>query len=222
MAPSAPTADLRAFCLPPRDQGQEGCCSGFATAALREVSLAVLKGSLTYPALAPAYLYARTRMTEGTFPQDSGATIVDEVNTLENYGACPESVLPYTQNPAEAPTPAADVAAVPFRSGTPAQLDFSTPSSIEAVLAQKQAVVFGMSVYQSFEQTGTDGLVPVPDTDHEACLGGHAMLIVGYDRSKQLFTVRNSWGTSWGDNGYCYLPYRMLDQFMEAWTIPLT
>ena len=33
------------------------------------------------------------------------------------------------------------------------------------------------------------------------------MLIVGYSDAKQVFIVRNSWGTHWGDNGYCYMPY---------------
>ncbi|HLG96380.1 MAG TPA: hypothetical protein VKX49_08720 [Bryobacteraceae bacterium] len=28
-----------------------------------------------------------------------------------------------------------------------------------------------------------------------------------YDDAKQLFTFRNSWGSSWGDQGYGYLPY---------------
>lgn len=33
------------------------------------------------------------------------------------------------------------------------------------------------------------------------------MLIVGYSDAEARFIVRNSWGTDWGDRGYCYIPY---------------
>ena len=32
--------------------------------------------------------------------------------------------------------------------------------------------------------------------------GGHAVALVGYDQNR--FIVRNSWGRSWGDNGFAY------------------
>jgi len=35
----------------------------------------------------------------------------------------------------------------------------------------------------------------------------HAMALVGYDDSKNAFRVRNSWGTSWGDNGSIWVDY---------------
>ena len=38
-------------------------------------------------------------------------------------------------------------------------------------------------------------------------LGGHAVVAVGYDDFKACLIVRNSWGPSWGDKGYFYLPY---------------
>jgi hypothetical protein len=40
--------------------------------------------------------------------------------------------------------------------------------------------------------------------------GGHAVTVVGYN--KQGFILRNSWGASWGDNGYVILPF-------EDWSI---
>jgi len=36
------------------------------------------------------------------------------------------------------------------------------------------------------------------------------MLCVGYSDTDQVFIVRNSWGASWGHNGYCYIPYEYM------------
>ena len=40
--------------------------------------------------------------------------------------------------------------------------------------------------------------VPMPDPK-EQTLGGHAVVMVGYDSNHRLWIMRNSWGTSWGD-----------------------
>jgi C1A family cysteine protease len=44
----------------------------------------------------------------------------------------------------------------------------------------------------------------------EKVLGGHAVLVVGYDDSTQRFRVRNSWGSGWGQQGYFTMPYAYL------------
>ena len=49
-----------------------------------------------------------------------------------------------------------------------------------------------------------------------------AVLAVGYSDSAKRFIVRNSWGTSWGDKGYCTMPYAYLgDRNLsdDFWTI---
>ncbi len=48
-------------------------------------------------------------------------------------------------------------------------------------------------------------MVPMP-TVNDKFLGGHAVVCVGYDDSKQVWIMRNSWG----DKGYFYLPYLYL------------
>lgn len=35
----------------------------------------------------------------------------------------------------------------------------------------------------------------------------HAILIIGWDDTKKAFLVKNSWGTDWGINGYCWVKY---------------
>ena len=47
--------------------------------------------------------------------------------------------------------------------------------------------------------------------------GGHAISIVGY--TKKGFIIRNSWGKSWGQNGYAILKYADFNKILECWTI---
>ena len=216
-APLPAVVDHRAAMLPIRNQGNEGACSGFSTAANREAALA-LAGIQLPDYLSPAYLYARTRMAEGSFPQDAGATIADEFGTLQAYGVCPESFLPYAQDPSEAPTPTADVAARQFRIGQPLAVDWSDPDNVKQVLASGRVVTIGFEVFQSFERTGPDGIVPdlLPD---EPLLGGHGVLVVGYDDANGWWIVRNQWGQGWGAAGYCFQRYGYEGlAWTEAWT----
>lgn len=47
--------------------------------------------------------------------------------------------------------------------------------------------------------------------------GGHAIAVVGYDKDGLI--IRNSWGKTFGNNGYCYMPYSDFSKFFELWTI---
>ena len=42
-------------------------------------------------------------------------------------------------------------------------------------------------------------------------LGGHAVLIVGYDDDGRYFIVKNSWGPNWGEGGYFRIAYSEMD-----------
>lgn len=100
--------------------------------------------------------------------------------------------------------------------------------SIDAIiraLNNLRPVVVAISIFQSFE-TGRspDGVVPVPDLTRDRGFGGHAVLIVGYHRQQQLFCVRNSWGSNWGNNGYFFLPFGYFTAYdgiltSDLWTI---
>lgn len=94
---------------------------------------------------------------------------------------------------------------------------------MKQTLATGYPFVFGFSVYESFEShtVAKTGIVPMPNkTEH--LLGGHAVMAVGYDDNKQTFIVRNSWGTTWGNQGYCYMPYDYLSNptlASDFWTV---
>jgi hypothetical protein len=84
----------------------------------------------------------------------------------------------------------------------------NNPKYLESLLHQGKDVVFGTHVAGwSGNLAGildvklTGGGNPLPSA------GGHAVLMVGYDRPQQYFIVKNSWGTGYGQSGYLYLSY---------------
>ncbi len=104
--------------------------------------------------------------------------------------------------------------------------------SIKENLSKGIPSMFGFTVYESIEQASADGKIPFP-CNTEKVLGGHAIMAVGYDNNLKIknngcgevgtgaFLIRNSWGTSWGEQGYGYLPYEYVlqDLAVDWWTI---
>ncbi len=79
-------------------------------------------------------------------------------------------------------------------------------------------MLFGTAVCDSFMMIRKNGVYAGPN-EGEQELGGHCMLIVAFDDYYQSFTVKNSWGTGFGDHGYCYLSYKFAQGFGDMHTI---
>jgi len=189
------------------------------------------------PVEAPSrlFVYYGEREIEGTIGQDSGAQIRDGIKVLANLGAPPETDWPYTDaNPGpfqEKPPAKAYGDALQHR----ALKYWACPldaAHLQWCLSRRYLVVFGFTVFSSFESqdVASTGIVPMPDPAKEQVLGGHCVALVGFNASAKTwqgcppghYIVKNSWGPDWGDRGYCYMPFEMLHNpsyCSDGWTI---
>lgn len=205
--------DLRPKCPPVYDQGELGSCTGNGVAACIQ---------FLQPSFMPSrlFIYYNERVIEGDTDQDGGAQIHDGIKTVVNQGVCPETEWPYDINQftVKPPEQCYDDAQKDL---VTQYLSLDTINDIKQCLNSGFPVVFGMTVFESFEhpEVASTGMVPMP-AQTEQSIGGHCMVIVGYDNSKECFIVRNSWGASWGLSGYCYISYAYIQQFADDfWTM---
>ena len=200
--------DLRQYCSAIEDQGNLGSCTGNAIAGAIELLDKRAGRTLDVSRL---YIYYYERLLEGTVNYDNGAYIRDGMRAVYNYGAPLESLWPYTISKFRTVPSSQAIADGSKRKVTLYQAVANHQGCLDA-LASGFPVVIGFSVYASFESASVarTGIMPYPNTSKEQLLGGHAVLLVGYDKTKQVYIVRNSWGNSWGDKGYFYMPFQVI------------
>ena len=201
------SVDLRPQCPAVYDQGNLGSCTANASAGAFEFLL--LKEGQTAYVPSRLFIYYNERAMEGNVGEDAGAALTDGFKVLSTMGAPNETLWPYdvskfTVKPSDE-TYADGARHLLVKSES---VDNSNQQLMKAALAAGYPVAGGFTVYASFEgvSVAQTGVVTMPAKTEE-CLGGHAILVVGYDDAQQHYIVRNSWGPSWGDKGYFYVPY---------------
>jgi len=172
------------------------------------------------------FIYYNERDLEGTVSKDAGAEIHDGIQVMNTLGVCPETDWVYDISKfADKPDEKCYTEALNHKTILYNALDQNL-DQLKACLISGFPVAFGFVVYQSFESdyVKQTGQVPMPEPG-EKVLGGHAVALVGFDDKNKEFIVRNSWGSSWGDRGYFYMPYDyVLNQELSSdfWTIKKT
>jgi C1A family cysteine protease len=202
-----PLIDLRPQCPPVYDQADLGSCTGNALAGAYQFGDMKQGHSSFIPSR--LFIYYNERVIENTVNEDAGAQIRDGIKTLAELGVCPETMWKYqTWKFNKKPCPDCYTEALKNQILQYYRIAEHTLQGVKEALADGFPVAFGFTLYESFmtEDVARTGVATVP-LPNEAPIGGHAVLAVGYDDSKQCLIVRNSWGNSWGDKGYFYLPY---------------
>jgi hypothetical protein len=212
---------LKQYSPTPGNQGQTGTCVGWSsTYAGRTILEAKANGWTDKTVIgqnifSPGYVYKLI----STDPScQNGTYINDAMETLQEKGAPKLKDLPTTcvsSIPANVHSLAAAYKIKGFarlfeNDASNAQIIQSTKKSI----ANGNPVIIGMKCADSFFDAKGAWQ---PTEDPNLNYGGHAMCVIGYDDTKfgGAFEIQNSWGTTWGNEGYIWIPYNTYADFTK-------
>ena len=200
--------DLRQYCSSIEDQGKLGSCTGNAIAGAIELLHKRKSRTLDISRL---FIYYYERKFIGTVNYDSGAYIRDGIKACYTYGAPTENLWPYNISKFKMQPHKTAIVDALKRKVTSYQraVDFN---QVMDSITSGYPVTIGFNVYSSFDSptVARTGVMPYPNVNKERLLGGHAVLLVGYNKDNNTFIARNSWGTRWGDKGYFYMPFQVI------------
>ncbi len=121
---------------------------------------------------------------------------------LQKTGLPLESVYPYTATDGACASAAAGWEAGAYKVGGWGSIA-KNPAAIKTALVKYGPLPIAMMVYEDFMHYKTG----VYSFTTGKKLGGHAVLLVGYNDEGQYFIVKNSWDTGWGEDGFFRIAY---------------
>jgi len=215
--------DWTPYMSPVKDQGGLGSCVGFAVAAMKEFQEQkehyeeVMNGKKyrreqDHYDLSEAWVYWNSKKID-PWPDSEGTSIRCAMRVLHKIGIPCEAGWEYDDRFKGEPKSWAHLVA---KWGLiDSYWRINGLDDLKLAL-NDQPVVIGVACFREIFSP-VNGVVSYPANPNEL-LGGHAICIVGYNDDKQLVKFKNSWSTYWGEEGYGYLPYEYINDFMwDAW-----
>jgi hypothetical protein len=210
--------------LPILHQGETNACTGFALANFVNHLLSKRDGKKVR--VSPWMLYSMARRYD-EFPGsgDTGSSLRGAMKGWYRHGACNDELWPGIAMPPASDNPEADwwQDAVTRPLGAYYRVDARSVTDMHVAINELGAVYASAICHdgwmKGFDAKGEDWW-EIPMKKASPSDGGHAFLIVGYDRSG--FIVHNSWGEEWGSGGLARLRYEdWTENAMDAWVAQL-
>jgi len=209
--------DLSDLMPPVRSQGQQGSCTAWATTYYLKSYQEKVQYEYEYSSfenvMSPSFIYNQIASD-----CDSGSAIAAAFELLKESGVPSWKDFPYSDQicsllPDEQVLELAKEHKIEdwYGVGVPndnTDENYTITNIVKTLIHQGTPPVIAIYISRlNFQNVNGKFLATTyfKDPNDDNC--GHAMLIVGYDDTVKAFKVINSWGTDWGDNGYCWISY---------------
>jgi C1A family cysteine protease len=202
--------DLRAAWWKIGDQGSTGSCVGWGSTDGVMRYLLVKAGKLGQSELlSPRFNWMASKETDEyttrpeTFIEEAGTSLKAALDICRKYGVVLNTLLPFDiQTKMYLGNENTFFASAAQRKCSSYVNMMKNFSQWWTWIASNGPVLVALNVDASWNQAAqTQGMI---DNFQPATVrGGHCVCLVGY-RTDGRFIIRNSWGTSWGDQGFGY------------------
>ena len=208
--------DYTSFLQPVRDQETYGTCVPFAIASIIEFHFSLQ--NITKDYLSPAFIYANRPNVSSITSTSDYMSLQEGLTIISTNGIATESTYPYTRD-----NLTTKLSNKVINEGL-SNMKFKNIAIIKSISELKSAVtnhgpcVITIKVYSS--ATGNinpNNIIWKSTPGYDTLQGSHAVSVVGYDLIN--FTIRNSWGTTFGVNGYIDIPFSDWDCVIDCMTI---
>ena len=175
-----------------KNQGGCGSCVAFGAVGALEGQLKIQMDDASWnPDLSEQHLFSC-----GGGKCSMGWYLSAALNRLQQYGTPDEACAPYRGSDVACSTSCSDWQSRAYKVESWYWLS-TNPESLEAAL-QNGPLLARFDVYSDFFSYRSG----IYHHTSGSLAGGHAIAIVGYDSVERYWIVKNSWGASWGENGY--------------------
>ena len=197
-----PELDLRNNLPPVRNQGSQGTCAAQTAACMKEWQEKKDYNFSGY--MSPQFIYnnRENQHSEGMFGRDV-------MRILSKIGSIEDAIYNYGKI-----EPVEDIEDQFYEKAKMHKIkNYARIYDIESL---KKALNINGPCYIAFPVYNYGPRMWKKENPESQMNGGHAMTIVGYN--SEGFLIRNTWGTSWGNDGYCLYPYDDWGAHWEIWT----
>jgi hypothetical protein len=206
------------------DQGQYGTCIAWSVGYNYKTAINGMdKGYNASQLNSAAYQFSPKDLFLAIPDTDKGAncagtSFVDALTLLQNRGVATMQTVPYSglgncgkSNSNPNWVSEANQHKIKYWR----KVEATSPNDIKALIANNIPVMLGAKLADNFMSWNSEAVLSSNSSFNNVGQHSyHALVIAGYDDSKNAFRVINSWGKSWGSSGYIWVEYNfLLDEF---------
>ena len=211
------SVDLRKYVREVKSQGKWNSCLSFAICSAVELQLNIRKRQTFMPLSEKFNYYYGRQMCGFSTDRNIGMYPRVAIKAAFKYGLAPEITCSYTGNMSQEPTQMAKIFAHPYKQLLKEYKRVYGENSVKQCLNELKPVIFVIETYNYWLNIRKDGLIRKPALNDKSH-GNHGVLCCGFN--EKGYIILNSWNLTFGEMGYCYLPYDY-PKIKDLWLIEL-